>query len=135
DEQPMMQGLEPAVNTATPSTPATLEADISFAGEMPRLKKGETVKIPLNVMSTAPFRSAVVGLTFDERKVAVRSISFGEVFGAGLANTAATPFLNQNGLMYVSLSMPAGEAYPTGVLAYVEIEALADGTPKIKFEK
>lgn len=135
DEMPMMQGMEsPAVSTPA-VTPATLDADISFAGEMPRLKKGDIVKIPLNVMSSAPFRSAVVGLKFDQRKTAIRSVSFGEVFGTNLANTTAPPFLNQNGLMYVSLSMPAGEAYPTGVLAYVEIEALADGTPNIKFEK
>lgn len=139
DEQPMMQGMTPAANTvATPNTPAAatvLDADISFAGEMPKLKRGDVLKIPVNVMSSAPFRSAVVGLKFDERKVAVRSVSFGEVFGTGLANTPTAPFLNQNGMMYVSLSMPTGEAYPTGVLAYIEIEALADGTPNIKFEK
>jgi hypothetical protein len=134
DDQPMMQGLEPAA-TPNAASPTALDADISFAGQMPRLKKGETAKIPLNVMSSAPFRSAVVGLKFDQRKVAIRSVSFGEVFGTGIANTTAAPFLNQNGLMYVSLSMPSGEAYPTGVLAYIEIEALADGVPNIKFEK
>ncbi len=127
---------EPAVAiepvTEAPRDPIT---KISFAGEMPQMQKGEKTKIAVNVSGSGPFRSAVVGLKFDERKVAVRSISFGDVFGAGLANSSATPFLNQNGMMYVSLSTPTGEAQPAGVLAYIEIEALTDGTPNIRFEK
>lgn len=122
--------VEPVIEA--PANPVT---KISFAGDMPRMQKGETMKVALNVSGTDPFRSAVVGLKFDERKVAVRSISFGDVFGAGLANSNATPFLNQNGMMYVSLSTPTGEAQPAGVLAYIEIEALADGTPNIRFER
>jgi hypothetical protein len=61
---------------------------------------------------------------------------FGDVFGMGTANTAATPFLNQNGKMYISLSMPDKAVSITdGVLAFVEIEALADGKPDIVLEK
>jgi len=125
---------EPAVQPIS-DTPVDPAAKISFAGTMPRMLKGEKMKIALNVAGSAPFRSAVVGLKFDERKVAVRSVSFGDVFGASLANTIAQPFLNQNGMMYVSLSTPAGEAQSAGVLAYIEIEALTDGTPNIRFEK
>ncbi len=54
----------------------------------------------------------------------------------GMANTAATPFLNQNGRMFVSLS--ASDKTPAttdGVLAFVEIEALADGKPELTLEK
>lgn len=135
-----MNGFVPQAEPAVAILPvAEVTADptttISFAGAMPEMVKGEKAKIALNVMGSAPFRSAVIGLKFDERKVAVRSISFGDVFGTSLANTIAQPFLNQNGMMYVSLSTPAGQAQPAGVLAYIEVEALADGTPNIRFEK
>jgi hypothetical protein len=54
----------------------------------------------------------------------------------GIANTVAAPFLNQNGRMFVSLT--AGDKGVTGtegVLAFVEVEALADGKPEIALEK
>jgi len=54
----------------------------------------------------------------------------------GMANSIATPFLNQNGKMYISLT--AGDkalAGTDGVLAFVEVEALADGKPEIALEK
>jgi hypothetical protein len=63
-------------------------------------------------------------------------VAFGDIFGTSLANMTAAPFVNQGGKMYVSLSLPEGfEKSPSGVLAYVEDEALADGTPAITLEK
>jgi hypothetical protein len=88
------------------------------------------------VKSAAAFRSAVLGLQFDPKKLAIRSVGFGDVFGAGLAQTAATPFMNQNGKTYVSLSSPKDIAENTsGVLAYIEVEALADGKHEMTFDK
>ena len=88
------------------------------------------------VKSNGAFRSAVFGLRFDDKKIAVRSVMFGDVFGMGVANTMATPFLNQGGRMFVSLTMPDKTLASTeGVLAFVEIEALADGKPEIVLEK
>ncbi len=88
------------------------------------------------VTSASAFRSAVVGLKFNEKKLAVRSVQLGEVFGSSLLNTQVTPFLNQNGKMYVSLSLPEGTVEnSSGVLAYIEVEALADGTPSLTLEK
>jgi general secretion pathway protein D len=109
---------------------------LSFASQMPDMKAGEKTRIPVMVKSSGPFRSAVLGLRFDEKKIAVRSVMFGDVFGMGVANTLATPFLNQSGRMFVSLSMPDKAVSSTdGVLAFVEIEALADGRPQITLEK
>jgi hypothetical protein len=68
--------------------------------------------------------------------VAVRSVQFGEVFGQKLANMAAAPFLNQNGKMYVSLSTSDDVVEKaSGVIAYIEVEALADGRPELSFDK
>jgi hypothetical protein len=100
------------------------------------MKAGEKTRIPVMVKSSGPFRSAVLGLKFDEKKMAVRSVTFGDVFGMGIANTAATPFLNQSGKMFVSLSAADQTLAATdGVLAFVEIEALADGRPEISLER
>jgi general secretion pathway protein D len=100
------------------------------------MKAGEKVKLAVSVNSAMAFRSAVLGFRFDEKKLAVRSITFGDVFGAGVANTPVSPFLNQGGKMFVSLSS-AKESVESasGVLAYIEIEALADGVPALSFEK
>jgi hypothetical protein len=51
-------------------------------------------------------------------------------------NTSATPFLNQNGKTYVSLSAKDDSgAKSEGTLAIIEIEALADGRPEIVFDR
>jgi hypothetical protein len=108
-------------------------ANLRF-GEIPEMKRGQKAKIVVNVDSASPFRSAVLGLLFDQSKLAVRSVKFGDAFGQNLANSNAVPFLNQGGKMFVSLSQNEGVG-SSGVLAVIEVEALADGTPAITFDK
>jgi hypothetical protein len=100
------------------------------------LKVGERAKIAVMVNASSSFRSAVIGLKYDQQKLAIRSVSFGDIFGTPLANSVAAPFLNQGGKMYVSLSMAEGSVKAnSGVLAYIEVEALAEGTPALTLEK
>ena len=66
----------------------------------------------------------------------MRSVTYGDIFGESMANSTASPFLNQGGKMFVSLSLKDGVAPDTfGILAYVEIEALAEGKPALTIEK
>jgi len=110
-------------------------AELSFAQSLPKMKVGQKTKVPVLIKSGTTFRSAVVALKFNARKLAVRDVSFGEVFGSGLAQTKTTPFLNQNGKMFVSLSSPKDASeYSSGVLAYIEVEALVDGSHEIEFD-
>lgn len=126
----------PAVAPVLPERGRSLSADVQIPSTGSALKAGQKSKIAVMVNASSSFRSAVIGLKFDDQKLAIRSVSFGEVFGSTLVNTAAAPFLNQGGKMYVSLSMPEGAVKATsGVLAYIEVEALADGTPAITLEK
>ena len=47
-----------------------------------------------------------------------------------------TPFLNQNGKTYVSLvAKDGGSSQTSGVLAYIEVEALVNGVPEIAFDQ
>lgn len=111
-------------------------AEVSVPGYIKELKAGEKMMIPVMVRSSSPFRSAVLGLRFDPAKVAVRSVVFGDVFGEGLANTAAQPFLNQDGKMFVSLSVKDGVAPGSfGILAYIEVESIGGGRPEITLER
>ncbi|MGB7209330.1 MAG: secretin N-terminal domain-containing protein [Pyrinomonadaceae bacterium] len=115
---------------------ATPSAELQLPASLPELKAGEKTKIAVMVKSSSAFRSAVLGLRFDDKKLAVRSVSFGDIFGTPAANTAVLPFLNEKGKMFVSLSLPQGTvATQSGVLAIVEIEALADGKVEISLEK
>lgn len=110
-------------------------ARLSMPGELPSIKAGERMLIPVSVESAEAFRSAVLGFKFDQSKLAVRSVAFGDVFGPALSGSAVQPFLNQNGKVFVSLAMPAGaDEGRSGVLAMVEIEVLEDGVPAIEFE-
>ncbi len=122
------------VSTAKPNenTPtATLQMMPKFSA----MKAGQKTKIAVMVRSGMAFRSAVLGLRFDETKVAVRSVGYGEVFGADIAQTLAKPFINQGGKMYVSLASPKDTAQnSSGIIAYIEIESLIDGTPEMTFE-
>ncbi|CAN5570577.1 MAG: secretin N-terminal domain-containing protein [Pyrinomonadaceae bacterium] len=123
------------VNVHTPPASAPT-AELLLPSDLPELKAGEKTRIAVMVKSSAAFRSAVLGLRFDNKRLAVRSISFGDIFGTGFANKNAAPFLNQNGKMYVSLSLPEGAvSTSSGILAYIEVEALADGKIKISLEK
>lgn len=122
------------------ATVAAAQPVIPTAGflmpEMPVLKAGEKAKIAILIDGSSAFRSAVLGLRFDDKKLAVKSVAFGDLFGPALANANAAPFLNQNGKMYVSLSVTDGVVMGNaGTLAVVEIEALADGQVELAFEK
>ena len=120
----------------TPLNASSLAADVQIPSMGNALKVGERAKIAVMVNASSSFRSAVIGLKYDQQKLAIRSVSFGDIFGTPLANSVAAPFLNQGGKMYVSLSMAEGSVKAnSGVLAYIEVEALAEGTPALTLEK
>ncbi|HTK37292.1 MAG TPA: hypothetical protein VL325_02255, partial [Pyrinomonadaceae bacterium] len=134
---PEVKTLQPKETPAeTASVTAAPTANVRFASPFPAMKRGDKIKIAIAVDGTNAFRSAVLGFRYDDKKLAIRSINFGDVFGSGITGTGATPFLNQNGKTFVSLSMPQGVVQsPSGVLAVIEVEALADGQPEITFER
>ncbi|MGB7203236.1 MAG: secretin N-terminal domain-containing protein [Pyrinomonadaceae bacterium] len=118
-----------------PDKPMISSVEMSIGAQLADMKAGEKAKIPVVIQGDGKIMSAVVGLKFDDRKLAVRSVSYGDIFIAN-ANAQATPFLNQNGKLYVSLIAKDDKAVSAnGVLAFIEIEALADGKPMITFER
>lgn len=119
----------------TPSGSAAT-AELSLPSFFKEMKRGEKMTFPVMVKSSMAFRSAMLGMKFDPEKVAVRNVTFGDVFGELHAAKSVTPYLNTGGKMFVSLSLENGVAPSAfGILAYVEIEALADGKPVISLEK
>ncbi len=126
-----------AVTETEPSKSAMGERDarITFGADLPSLEMGKIYRIPVLIEAAGSFNSAVLGLSFDEQRIAVRSVIFGEVFGPRSA-TPAAPFLNQNGKLYVSLRGDSGELFrSSGTLAIIEIEALQDGPALMSFER
>ena len=130
--------------TSLPSTPETKtesgngsapQAELKLLSSLPEMKAGEKTKVAVMIKTAGSFRSAVLGLKFDPAKVAVRSVQFGDVFGAGVAQTSVTPFMNTGGKMFVSLSPQKDVTVASsGILAYVEIEALTPGVPALALE-
>lgn len=110
--------------------------ELRLGTDLPEMKAGERLKVPVLIEGNATFRSAVMGVTFDSTKIAIRSVVYGDLFGVGGTNTNATPFRNHNGKMYVSLTAADGkELSSRGTLAFVEIEALVDGRPQFAFDR
>ncbi|HEX8736328.1 MAG TPA: secretin N-terminal domain-containing protein [Pyrinomonadaceae bacterium] len=119
-------------NSVEPSAP---RAELKLLSSLPEMKAGEKTKVAVLIKTASQFRSAVLGLKFDAAKVAVRSVQFGDVFGAGVAQSNVTPFVNMGGMMRVSLSSEKDtNANASGILAYVEIEALTPGVPQIALD-
>ncbi|HQX54651.1 MAG TPA: secretin N-terminal domain-containing protein [Pyrinomonadaceae bacterium] len=119
--------------TVIGETVAAPAADLALTGEFRQMKTGERAKFAISMTGTSSFRSAVLGLQFDQSKLAVRAVTLGDVFGAA-ENTPAMPFLNQNGKMFISLTAKEGiQTLAAGTLVVFEVEALADGEPTIAF--
>lgn len=125
---------EEPTKESTPEASAP-KAEVKLLSGLPEMKAGEKTKVAVMIKTASPFRSAVLGLRFDAAKVAVRSVQFGDVFGSGIAQSNITPFMNTGGKMYVSLSSEKDtSASASGILAYVEIEALTAGVPQITLD-
>lgn len=122
-----------------PAAAATVDAptaEVRFLPNLPEMKAGEKTKIAVMVKSASAFRSSVLGLAFDNKKLSVKSVSFGEVFGRAMAQTSAPPFFNQGGKTYVSLASAKDiSENSAGILAYIEVEALTNGSHDIQFDK
>lgn len=100
------------------------------------MRAGEKTRIAVILRSPSPFRSAVLGLKFDPQKLSVKSVAFGDLFGTEFAHKTVTPFLNQDGKMYVTLSVSKDiRGNNSGVLAYIEIEAKTSGSQAIYFDE
>ena len=133
--------VPPAETMKTAPAPAAADSGNSLSelllpDALPQLKKGEKAKIAVAVKGTSTFHSAVLGLKFDDKRLAVRSVTMGEIFGPDAAKTLVSPFINTNGKMFVSLVPPSGNVLSTsGILAIIEVEALADGKVELAFEK
>ncbi len=140
---PTLKPIDASVKTLKLTETADMGATTAAAaaraavtlGTMPSsMKAGETARIAILADGSAQFGSAVVGLKFDPAKVAVRNVVLGSIFG-DKADTPVTPFLNQGGRTYISLISPNGTVSANGVLAFIEVEALADGEPAVSFDR
>ncbi|HJS50448.1 MAG TPA: secretin N-terminal domain-containing protein [Pyrinomonadaceae bacterium] len=127
----------PAINGSNAAVdPQPASTSVGFSQAPSTLKAGERVKIPVVVDASMPFRSALLGLKFDPAKFAVRSVSYGDVFGTQVSGKVVVPFLNKDGKTYVTLAIPDGVSSASrGVLAVIEVEALADGSFDVTIDK
>ncbi len=124
------------IKTEPFTLPTSPVAELQFLPGIREMKAGEKTKLAVIIRSSKAFNSAVIGLAFDETKLAVKAVELGDVFGEANVRKPALPFINQSGRMFVTLSAPNDTGdNKSGVLAYIEIEALADGKHELSFEK
>ncbi|HEV7643961.1 MAG TPA: secretin N-terminal domain-containing protein [Pyrinomonadaceae bacterium] len=118
--------VEPVVQTAP-------QAEFSFGAVLPEMAKGTKITVPVLVKSAADFRLAILALKYDEQKLAIRSITYGDIFGNPQIRLNAVPYMNKGGKTFVALTS-SSVVSESGVLAYIEIEALADGRQELAFD-
>jgi hypothetical protein len=109
------------------------QAEFAFGAELTEMAKGQKIVVPVLIKSAAPFRQTVLALKYDDQKVAIRSVTYGDIFGTDQSKSIANPYLNKGGKTFISLNA-ISPVTGSGILAYVEIEALADGKPQITFD-
>ena len=128
---------KPAESAESLASMAAIDSaiELRLGAELAEMKAGDKVKVPVMMQGGGLFRTATMGLKFDPSKVAVRSVSYGDIFG-GIANTAAHPFLNDKGKLFVTFTAADDKGLiPTGTLAFIEVEALVPGRPQIDFDR
>jgi general secretion pathway protein D len=125
----------PVDETSATPEPVTTVTNLAFGGAPVVMAKGDRAVIAVRVQSPENIGSAVLGLKFDSKMLSVRKISYGDAFGQEMEGIEAMPFINQNGKTYVSMVSREGiRAGATGVIAFVEVEALMDGVPQLFFD-
>jgi hypothetical protein len=78
--------VPPAETMKTAPAPAAADSGNSLSelllpDALPQLKKGEKAKIAVAVKGTSTFHSAVLGLKFDDKRLAVRSVTWARYSG------------------------------------------------------
>ncbi|MBC7798318.1 MAG: hypothetical protein H7Z37_15720 [Pyrinomonadaceae bacterium] len=111
---------------------ASAELKVTTLGKM---RKGEKKIIPVQIKALSPFRLAVLSMGFDSNQLAVRQVFYGDIFGTDMAKTPTAPSVNSNGMLVMSLLAASGNL-PTGsgVLTYIEVEALQDTSTEMRFD-
>lgn len=104
-------------------------------GALGKMRKGEKKIIPIQIKALSPFRLAVLSMGFDSNQLAVRQVFYGDIFGTDMAKTPTAPSVNSNGMLVMSLLAASGNL-PTGsgVLTYIEVEALQDTSTEMRFD-
>ena len=117
DEKPAMTNQTPAVATS-----AELKTEPIIG-----LRAGEKRRVAIKVNSPSALRLAVLSIGFDASKIRINRVMYGDVYGAELSQKDAPPFAASNGVLMATFPTQANQlAQGAGVLAYIEIEALAD---------
>lgn len=109
------------------------QAEFTLGAELAEMTKGQKIVVPVLIKSVSPFRQTILALKYDDQKLAVRAISYGDIFGADQSKSSAIPYLNKGGKTFVSLNAISAVT-GSGILAYIEIEALVDGKPQLAFD-
>ncbi len=127
--------MGPDERAASGPEPGALNAaSLTFGDTIPMMKKGDTFRLPVFVKSVSMFQSAVLGVRYMSASVRIKSVTLGDVFGTA-DGTAVNPFLDEGGRTYVTLSPQNGTAQnPSGILAWIEVEALDDGKFSLEFD-
>lgn len=122
NQKPVVAPIDPDSVDSAYLPPAELKT-ATLSG----LKAGEKRRVAVMVKSPLALRMAVLSLNFDASKIAVKSVKYGNVFGAEMVNKDAPPFAVSHGTLITTLPTAQNKlAQGVGVLVYLDVEAITD---------
>jgi hypothetical protein len=100
------------------------------------LKVGEKRRVAVELKSDAPLGLAVLTLRFDPRVIKIQAVSAGTMFSDGIAPSISSS-ADAGGVCLISVStMNGGQPLKgTGVMLFLDIEAVGAGDSGLTFEK
>ncbi|MCU1266551.1 MAG: hypothetical protein JWM21_2869 [Acidobacteria bacterium] len=113
-------------------------AQLKLAGSEETLKVGEKRRIAVELKSDVPLGLAVLTLRFDPRVIKVNGVSAGSMFGGGKETLPGiSQSIDTSGVCMISISALGGlvQMKGTGVMLFLEVEAVGSGDGTIQFDK
>jgi hypothetical protein len=97
--------------------------------------QGNKRRVAMVIDAGTPINNASITMRFDPKKIAINGVTAGDIFAKTKGEPEITPLATPDGNLMLKITLPSGVSIKgTGVLAFLEIEILQDGTSAIMFD-
>ena len=97
--------------------------------------QGNKRRVAMVIDTGTAINNASITMRFDPKKIAISGVTAGDIFAKAKGEPEITPLSTPDGNLMLKITLPTGVSVKgTGVLAFLEIEILQEGTSAIMFD-
>jgi general secretion pathway protein D len=97
--------------------------------------QGNKRRVAMVIDAGTPINNASITMRYDTKKIAINGVTAGDIFAKAKGEPEITPLATPDGKLMLKITMPTGASIKgTGVLVFLEIEMLQEGTSPIMFD-